>query len=215
MNAVLKLANHSKTTLYFFFSIFLIGCASSYKPFNLRDYHYSSKHNLLDSLSIAYVPGLQRISDNGWYARKERKYKMTALAVRIENTSSTPITIRKEDLRASVGNNTKKLFTPEEYSAHVKQRVGIHLLHTLYGPWVTVSSVDQYGRTETDIYFIPVGAVIGIINATKAGKANRSNAADIRRLQIWNKVVNPGESVFGIILVEGGRFDDFVFSPSE
>jgi hypothetical protein len=215
MNAVLRLCRFSRQLVLVPFSICVISCASSYKPFNLRDYQYSSGHNILDSLSISYAPGLQGISDNGWYARKERKYKMTALAVRIENSSSTPLTISNEDLRVSVGDQTRKLFSPEEYSAHVKQRVGIHLLHTLYGPWITVSTVDQYGRSETDVYFIPVGAVIGIINATKASKANRSNAADIRRLQIWNKPIKPGETIYGVILTEGRRYDNFKFSPSE
>jgi hypothetical protein len=195
MHAVLRTFRFLKKLVLVSFSVFLFSCASSYKPFNLRDYQYSSRHNILDSLSISYAPDLQRISDNGWYARKERKYKMTALAVRIENSSSTPLTISREDLRVLV--------------------VGIHLLHTLYGPWITVSSVDQYGRSETDVYFIPVGAVIGIINATKASKANRSNASDIRRLQIWNRPINPGETLYGIILAEGSRYDNFVFSPSE
>jgi hypothetical protein len=215
MNTVLRLSSPFRKLLLLSFTIFLVSCASSYKPFRLRDYEYSSGNNILDSLAIAYAPGLQGISDNGWYARKERKYKMTALAVRIENSSSTSLTIGKEDLRVSVGDYTRKLFNPEEYSARVKQRVGIHLLHTLYGPWITVSTVDQYGRSETDVYFIPVGAVIGIINATKASKANRANAADIRRLQIWNKPIKPGEIMYGIILVEGSRYDNFIFYPSE
>jgi hypothetical protein len=78
-----------------------------------------------------------------------------------------------------------------------------------------VSTYDQNGNAETDIYPLPIGAVIGIINASKAKRANRGNAADIRRLQIWNKVLNPGEAVFGVILVQGDRYDRFVFSPSE
>jgi hypothetical protein len=137
---------------------------------------------------------------------------MIALAVKVENNSDETIELSPANLKVYGPNGgARRLYTPLEYGEKVKQRTGRHLLHALYGPWAISWETDASGNVDTNVIFIPVGAVIGIGNAIRASRANRTNIENLDRNAIWNKVVEPGQVVYGTILIAGIHGDELNF----
>jgi hypothetical protein len=177
-------------------------CASSYKPINLQNHVFSTPLLIIDSVYAGYATNLHDVSDNGWYARKERKRGMVALGVRIQNRSNISFVMEKQYVHIYAGDEKKIILTPDEYTKKVKQRAWLHGLHALYGIYLP----DENGG----IRFIPVGAGVAILNIYKALKANRAHAQQMEKLQLWGKTVPAKGEIYGIILVEGSRFEDYV-----
>lgn len=197
--------------IVFVCSLLFSSCASSYKPVNLQRFSYIDEQ-VTDSIQVSYAHNIQFTSRNKWYTKKERKFGMIAVAVKVENRSHEPVELSPANLRVYAGNGiARRLYTPMEYGEKVKQRTGRHLLHALYGPWVFTWETDANGNVDTNVLFIPVGAVIGIGNAIRASKANRINIETLDRNAIWNKVVEPGGTVYGTILMAGSHGDDLKF----
>lgn len=192
-------------------AVILSSCASSYKPVNLERYSYSDER-IHDGIQISYAHNLQYISRNRWYTKKEKKFGMIAVAVKVENNSDATIELSPANLKVYGPNGmARRLYTPLEYGEKVKQRTGRHLLHALYGPWAVVWETDASGNVDTNVIFLPVGAVIGIGNAIRASKANRINIETLNRNAIWNQVVEPGETVYGTIVMAGMHGDELTF----
>jgi hypothetical protein len=212
MKLCLALTGKQQLVVWILVTLFVSGCASTHKPFNLTARNYGPVQQLGDSIRISYANSLQYVSGNRWYSKKENKYNMRAISIKLENAYSVPVRITPEDLRVYANNKLLPYLMPEDYSAKVKQRVGVHLLHTLYGPWSYSVSHDPYGKRDVNFFFLPVGAIIGIGNAIRANKANKANAGDIRRLLIWNQTAQPGEIVYGIILVPAAGSDQLTFA---
>lgn len=189
----------------------LSSCASTYKPVMLERFSYLDEQET-NGVEVSYAHNLQYISRNKWYTKKETKFGMIAVAVRVENRSSEAVELNPANLKVYGPNGVaRRLFTPAEYGEKVKQRTGRHLLHALYGPWAVSWETDTYGNTDTKVFFLPVGAVIGIGNAIRASRANRVNVETLDRNAIWNKVVEPGEAVYGTILIAGVHGDELTF----
>lgn len=187
-------------------------CASSYKPVSLERFSYQDEQQASNDVKVSYAHNLQFSSRNKWYTKKEKKFGMIAVAVKVENLSQETIELSPANLRVYGPNGVaRRLYTPMEYGEKVKQRTGRHLLHTLYGPWVVSWETDASGNVDTNVFFLPVGAVIGIGNAIRASKANRINIETLDRNAIWTKTVDPGEIVYGTILMAGLHGDDLTF----
>ncbi|HEY0652431.1 MAG TPA: hypothetical protein VGD65_04845 [Chryseosolibacter sp.] len=192
-------------------SLLFFSCASSYKPVKLDRFSYFDAQ-VSNDVEVSYAHNIQYASRNKWYTKKERKFGMIAVAVRVENRSLETIELSPANLRVFGPNGSaRRLYTPMEYGEKVKQRTGRHLLHALYGPWVVSWETDASGNVDTNVFFLPVGAVIGIGNAIRASKANRINIETLDRNAIWNKVVDPGEIVYGTLLMAGTHGDDLTF----
>lgn len=194
-----------------FLLIILSSCASTYKPVNLERFSYHDE-KVHDGVQISYAHNLQSVSRNKWYTKKETKFGMIAVAVKVENNSGEAIELSPANLKVYGPNGVaRRLYTPFEYGEKVKQRTGRHLLHALYGPWAVEWETDASGSVDTNVFFIPVGAIIGIGNAVRASKANRINIENLNRNAIWNKVVDQGEVVYGTILIAGFHGDELNF----
>ena len=194
--------------------LLLTSCASTYKPVMLEKFSYHDER-IHEGVQISYAHNVQYNSRNRWYTKKEKKFGMIAVAVRVENNSEERIELSPANLKVYGSNHeARRLYTPMEYGEKVKQRTGRHLLHALYGPWAVSWETDANGNVDTNVFFIPVGAVIGIGNAIRASKANRINIETLDRNAIWNKAVDPGEIVYGTILMTGvhGEELNFVYS---
>jgi hypothetical protein len=192
-------------------SFTFFSCASSYKPVALERFTYQDEQ-VSEDVKVSYAHNLQYNSRNKWYTKKERKFGMIAVAVKVENQSQETIELSPANLRVFGPNGVaRRLYTPMEYGEKVKQRTGRHLLHALYGPWVVSWETDASGNVDTNVFFLPVGAVIGIGNAIRASKANRINIETLDRNAIWTKSVEPGEIVYGTILMAGLHSDDLTF----
>lgn len=196
-------------------SVSFFSCSSKYRPVKLERFSYNDEQ-VSNGVQISYAHNIQYSSRNKWYTKKERKFGMIAVAVKVENNSGETIDLSPANLRVYGPNGVaRRLYTPMEYGEKVKQRTGRHLLHALYGPWVVSWETDASGNVDTNVFFLPVGAVIGIGNALRASKANRINIETLDRNAIWNKSVEPGEIVYGTLLMAGLHGDDltFVYNP--
>ena len=181
--------------------LFASACASSYKPINLQSHVFSTPTLIIDSVYAGYAINLHDASDNGWYARKERKRGMLALGVRIQNRSNVSFVMEKQYVHVYAADEKKTILTPDEYTRKVKQRAWLHGLHALYGLWYP----DENGSYR----FIPIGAGVAILNIYKALKANRAHAQQMDKLQLWGKTVPAKGEIYGVILVKGSRFEDY------
>jgi hypothetical protein len=191
--------------------ILFSSCASTYKPVMLQKFAYEDEqfHN---GIEISYAHNLQYLSRNKWYTKKEAKFGMIAVAVKVENNSDESVELSPANFKVYGPNGVaRRLYTPLEYGEKVKQRTGRHLLHALYGPWAVSWETDANGNVESNVFFLPVGAIIGIGNAVRASKANRINIENLDRNAIWNKIVDPGETVYGTILIAGVHGDELTF----
>jgi hypothetical protein len=185
------------------FSILLLisGCASSYKQINLQLHNFSKPTIIIDSVYAGYLTNLHGISDNGWYAKKERNHRMIALGVKIENRSDVSFVMEREYVNVYAGNERKVILNTDQYIKKIHQRPFMHLLHFLYPPPLS----DGTGG----VIILPVGAVVGSINFVKAQRANRAHAAQIEKIQVWDKMVPAHGTLYGVILVRGTKYEDY------
>lgn len=189
----------------------LCSCASSYKPVILERLSFGNEQ-ITSGVEVSYSHNVQARSRNGWYAKKEKKFGFIAVAVKVINNTEESIELSPRNLRVYASNGDAiRLLTPMEYAEKVHQRTGRHLLHALYGPWIFVNEIDASGNARTNVFILPVGAVVGIYNALRASKANRINVETLNGNAIWNKWVDPGETVHGTILIAARHGDDLVF----
>jgi hypothetical protein len=188
-------------------------CASTYKPVAVESFEFSNAYTLNDTLRISYQYDVQKTTGNKRYARKERKRKMASVAVKIENISSAPVTITRNNFKVYAENKARDVYTPAAYAKKVKQRVGMHLLHSLWGPWA-MSWQEKDGETEFHFIYIPVGAIVGVGNAIRASNANKQNLRTQEDNEIWNRSINSGETLYGLIALPSSEKDTLTFSYS-
>lgn len=187
------------------------GCASTFKPMNVSvlPYRYTKKVN--DSLTVSYSYNIQDATLNKRYGNKERSLGFAAVALRIENQSSVPLTMSRKTFRVESPAGEKSVMSARTYASKVKQRVGAHMLHALWGPWAISWSEDSDGETDVDFIYIPVGLVVGIGNALRASNANKAHLEVMESYEIWGKEIPPGKVLYGIIPIQARGEEDLTF----
>ncbi|HTF21636.1 MAG TPA: hypothetical protein VK658_26335 [Chryseolinea sp.] len=188
-----------------------MGCASTYKPLDPASFTYSRSFEIPDTLRINYLYKTQAMTGNKRYDKRERRHGMAAVAVKIENLTDTTIELTRNNFSVSSPTGNKTIYTPAAYSKKVKQWAAIHLLHTLWGPWAVSWQEDEYGETDVNFIFIPIGAIVGIGNAIRASKANGVNLENQERHKIWNKKIVPGSALYGLIAIPSATQNDSLF----
>jgi hypothetical protein len=183
------------------FSFLSYGCASTYKPMTLPTLVYMDSQTVSDSLRVSYRFGVQEVSGNRRYANKEKTHGLAAVAVKVQNLSTVPLSLSRTTFKVSSAAGEKVALSPLSYSSKIKQRVGLHMLHALWGPWGISWSEDEYGERDVSGFYIPVGAIVGIGNAVRASNANKKNLANMEMHEIWNKTIAPGETIYGLIAI--------------
>jgi hypothetical protein len=192
--------------------ILTFSCASTYKPVNLPSYAYDRSYLIKDSLQVSYQYNIQQLSGNRRYTRKEKKRNMNSVGVKITNVSSSPITLTRNSFQVYSKSGVKNIHSPLEYSKKVKQRVGMHLLHSLWGPWAMSWEEDGNGETDFNFIYIPVGAIVGIGNSVRARNANKENRKTQEQNEIWNKRIDAGQTLYGLIAISAPKQDTLGFS---
>ncbi|MFN8294886.1 MAG: hypothetical protein U0T69_01765 [Chitinophagales bacterium] len=181
------------TTLYLFIAIVLIsGCARPYRKINMssipfKDYRTENK------ISYSVRQGVMYNMKNFFYAKKEQKKNVSLMAFKIVNKSELPININ--DLQFSCGASVPIMpVKMDEYYNTVKQKSA---LYWLYSPGVVVYPRPPKGSGK----FIPLpfGLPIAAANFAIAYKANKKMQHDIQMLDLANKVIQPNDSIQGIL----------------
>src|SRR6187402_2629652 len=155
-----------------------MSCASTYKTLNPESFTYQNSYEIKDTMRVSYLYGAQALTGNKRYDKRERRYGMASVAVRIENLSDSSMVLTRNNFKVYARGQAKAIYSPEAYSKKVKQWGAVHLLHSLWGPWAIHWEEDEYGETDVSFIYIPVGAIVGIVNAVKAANANKENLAN-------------------------------------
>src|SRR4051794_37581036 len=81
-----------------------MGCASTYKPLDPASFTYSRSFEIKDTLRVSYLYKAQAMTRNKRYDKRERRYGMAAVAVKIENLTDSTIELTRSNFGISSPN---------------------------------------------------------------------------------------------------------------
>lgn len=209
-----------KRILYLFTALILIAsCARPYHRMNMevvpfKDYKENTGIKYASRLGVLYN------FKNFYFAKREQQKDYSLMAFTIYNKSEQLITIK--DLQFSCGASAEILPVPIQdlYNA-IKQKAGLYWLYaagiavypkpevhkvTIGGNQVQVKNPDNPKKlTKNGKQFIPLpfGVVFAAANFGIAYRANKKMKADFELYNIIDKVIQPGDSIKGVLAFKG------------
>ncbi len=190
----------------------LTGCATTYKQLTPASLNYQNQSTSKDKLEISYIYDIQTMSSNKRYAKKERKSGLAGVGIKIKNTTDKPLTLTKENFKIIANGIAKSPVAAENYTHVVKQASGVYLLHALWGPWrYTYIENPPPGTKQSEFKYIPIGAIVGLINMIIAATANANHLKTLQQNQIYGKIIDPGVTLFGIAIIPSSSYEPLTF----
>jgi hypothetical protein len=173
--------------------IFLFtGCAKSYYALNPTKIVYTAS-NSLDEISLNYRYDILREKGNRKISKKEIKYNVKLVAVKVTNNTDKIINIGKN---AGFFNGSTMIFPMDAFSTRnvLKQSVPSHLWYLLLTPLT-------FSFNGSKPY--PIGLILGPVlsagNMLAASSANNSFYKELVQYDILYRDIQPGETVFGLV----------------
>jgi len=192
-----KMVNELNNSIYLFIAVLFCGCANSYKSItpNTITYQNEQKNN---GLAFSYQYNVLDLNNNSRNAKKELKQNIYLLAVKLVNDSQKSIFIDK-DVLFKVKDS---IIVPLEVNIlhkKLKQNQWSHLLLGLIAlPGVQTTCTK--GQCSSRLLIpIPIGMPFGITNMIIASKANFKFKKELKKFNIINKEIKPGEQVYGLM----------------
>jgi hypothetical protein len=177
--------------ILFLLPVFMIGCASSYKPLRPNASLYTNNASV-DGIDFSYRLGILRETGNKKYAKREDSKAIRLSSVKITNNTDQPVTVGK-DIMFYSGDSPINLLEPKTVHRELKQGVAEYVLFFLLTPLQLNTGDDS----------TPIGLVVGpgiaIGNLVGAGSANQNFLRELDSFNMINRTINPGETVFGLI----------------
>ena len=181
------------STLFIFIAIILIsGCARPYRKINMSAIPFK-EYRQENTIDYSVRQGVMYNMKNYFFARREQKNDMSLIALKIVNKSDLPVNIN--DLQFTCGAvlpvTTIKV---TDYFDAIKQKAG---LYWLYSAGVVVYPRPPKGSKK----FIPLpfGLPVAAANFAIAYKSNKKMLQDFQLLDLTNKVIQPHDSIQGIL----------------
>jgi len=136
------------------------------------------------------------------YAKKEQKKGYHVVAVRVTNTTGTAINFSR-DAVLYYGDRPVTPVAASIAAQDMKQGVFIYLLYVLLNFNIGgTTTYNGYGQSTTSGgTFLPTGPFIAGGNMLGAGLANKNFRAELEQYDLTNRIIHPGETVFGLISV--------------
>ena len=176
--------------------LFFCSCAASYKPIMPSRVIYPSVEN---SDQFSYKYNVLRLAGNKKLAKKEDKFNVRIVAIRIVNTSNRVLRYGY-NFDFYSGDYKARLLEPEVVTASLKQSVPIYLLYLLLTPMTF----------ETTSSSIPIGLVVGpgitAGNMIVAGSANKRFREELIEYSIIEREIKPGETFYGLIGISDNSY---------
>ncbi|HMW93585.1 MAG TPA: hypothetical protein PLC61_02395 [Chitinophagales bacterium] len=185
-----------KVLFYILFIFLLSGCAATYKTFTVEQFPYKELQTENPKIDYATRQGVMFNTNNFKYAKREQKQAYNLIAFKIVNKSTEPINV--SDFKYSCGGAT--VITPismDTYIKENKQKAGLYWLYL-----GLVSPNPFMGKNGLG-KVIPVGAAPAIINFALAHKANKKMKQNIGAYDLTNKVIQPNDTIYGILPFKG------------
>jgi len=179
---------------------FLCGCASGYRLINPPTLNYLSK-SADKSVSLDYKYNLLP----GKYAKKEIKYNIKLIAVRLTNNSGRDLVFGK-DIKLAYGNGSEVvLVNDDEVFTSLKQKSGYYLFYLL----LTAANLNTTSNGQTSS--IPVGYVLGpgltAANIIIAATANGSFRDELLKYNMIGTTIKNGATVYGLVGINTTNFE--------
>lgn len=174
------------------FLLILTSCASGYNYIYPKHVNYSTRMDY-SGIQFSYKYDVLKESGNKKYAKKEVKKDLQLVAVRITNRTDSTI-IFSENISLYAGGRLLKPLNPSKIKKQLKQP---SLIYLLYSPlWFNYSVCTEF---ECDVTSIPIGLPISAGNIFRSASANKDFLKELKKYDILDKPINPGETVYGII----------------
>jgi len=190
------------------FIFFLNGCASVYKPINPPLINYTS-HDLKDGVSISYKYDVLTEKGNRKYAKKENYKRVKVVSVKITNNTDNIINIGQDFVFYS-GDKQIYPLEPIVVKKLLKQSTPSYILYFLLTPLkLNIISTNSYETNSVETYSIgyALGPGIALGNMLVAGTANTNFENELYNYNIFNRNIEKGETVYGIIGLKDVGYD--------
>lgn len=177
----------------------LVGCAGSYhaiRPNRIGNYQPTTQVGAPVEFSYHYSALLTN-GANKKYVKKEQKRGYQVVAVQIKNNTATDLNFSR-DLELTFGDRPIMPVGSLQAANDLKQGVAIYLLYVL-GIGQIGGTRDPYTGQTTGGTILPWGPVAAAGNMIGASSANRNLRNEFAQFDLTNKVLRPGETVYGII----------------
>ncbi len=177
----------------------LSGCAGSYhaiQPERLTSYQSVTATGAPIDFSYRYSALLAN-GANKKYVKKERKRGYQIVAVQLRNNTVADLNFSR-DLELTFADRPVQPVSSLQASEDLKQGVAIYLLYVL-GIGQVGGTYDPSTRQTTGGTILPWGPVVAGGNMLGASAANKNMRNEFARYDLTNKVLRPGETVYGIV----------------
>jgi hypothetical protein len=182
------------------FAFLLVSCASSYKPIIPDRLSFPSSTEAA-GVKMSYHYNVLDFTRNKRYAKKEPIKGVRVLAVELTNETGKPL-IFNEDIQLYAGDTRAELLPPDVIKKELRQQGGWYMFWSLL--WVVITKCDD---GDCSVVPLPIGALIGVINLGKANGANNGLLMQLSRHDLRNKIIPPGETVYGLVGIRTLRQD--------
>jgi len=186
----------------FVFSVFLIGCAGSYKPIDPPSVTYRSVTEN-DGLRVQYKYNMLEERGNKRYTKKEGKHNIRLVSLKITNNTGKNINLSR-DVEFYANDYLVLPLDPTSIQQRIKQTTPTYLLYLL------LSILQLNIRDGSDVKSYPVGLIIGpsiaIGNFAVASTANAKFLKEMQHYNLYNKEIPNGQTVYGIIGITNSDF---------
>ena len=181
--------------------LILTSCAATYKKINPP----LIKYPVIDEAgTFTYQYDVIRRAGNIKLAKKELKAYMHVVAIKIYNNTGETLEYGK-NYKIFSGTQEAGLLGPEVTGDIVKQKSGYHLFYLLFTT-MTINTDDGTGRGSSIPIGLALGPALAFGNMAVAATANKRFRSELLEFDIENKVIAPGETVYGLItLRENGH----------
>ncbi|WP_139957353.1 hypothetical protein [Flavicella sediminum] len=183
--------------------ILLTSCASKYELLNPKRTLYQSI-NKDNNIEVSYKYNTLRKK----YRKYAEKNDIRIVSVKIKNNTERDIVFGTDFNLVSYSDRPLNILAPNEAYDNVRQHPASHLWYLLLAP-VTLNKTESesFGGstiTKTKPIF-PIGLILGpaisLGNMVYAGKSNKKFKQELNDLDLTNKTIKKGETVFGLISI--------------
>ncbi len=189
----------------------LCSCASTYHPIEPASLQYLHHEQSHEALSLGYRYHILTEKNNKKLSKAEDKKSVRLVAVEITNNSSSPLTFGEDFTLSTNGLQLAPMSQARLYN-RLKQKPGFFMFYLSMMQFnITTETTSSYG-TKTRFY--PIGLILGpafaLGNFFKAKNNNKNFQAELNRYNLTGKVIQPGETVYGLV-----GLTHFSFNPLE
>ena len=174
-----------------FLVLLFCSCAANYKSINPQGISYSMVQTVDSTVVLQYSYDVLKKSKNRKYAKKEAKFNVNLVAVKISNNSDSIITTNQ--LIYTSGGKFIEPLSPEITRKTLKQKSAYYLFYLLLSP------TQLYTQQGSIPIGLGLGPVLVMINMGIASASNNQFELNLEKYTIENRIINPHQSIYALI----------------